>query len=78
MSDKAEWTRYKRRLIYRGNDVEVSEAVDDFFITSEQLWSPSRSEKKYFYTLIRLSPIIVITLLIAMIGYIIQILGEFW
>lgn len=77
MSDKAEWTRYKRRLIYRGNDVEVSEAVDDFFITSEQLWSPSRSEKKYFYTLIRLSPIIVITLLIAMIGYIIQILGEF-
>lgn len=72
MSDKAEWTRYKRRLIYKGNDVDVSKAVDDFFITSEQFWSPSRSEKNYFSTLIRLSPIIVITLLIAIIGYAIR------
>lgn len=67
MSDKAEWTRYKKRLIYRGNDVEVSQAVDDFFIVSEQLWSPSRSEKNYYYTLVRLSPIIIVTLLIAII-----------
>jgi len=74
MSDKAEWTKYKRRLIYRGNDVDVSEAVDDFFIASEQLWSPSRSEKNYYYTLMRLSPIIVITLLIAIIGYAIRVI----
>ena len=67
MSDKAEWTRYKKRLIYRGNDVEVSESVDDFFIVSEQLWSPSRSEKNCYYTLVRLSPIIIITFLIASI-----------
>lgn len=65
MSDKAEWTKYKKRLIYRGNDVEVSQAVDDFFIVSEQLWSPSRSEINCYYTLVRLFSIIIVTLLIA-------------
>lgn len=74
MSDKAEWTRYKKRLIYRGNDVEVSQAVDDFFIASEQLWSPSRSEKNCYYTLMRLSPIIIVTLLIAIIVILISML----
>lgn len=76
MSDKAEWTRYKRRLIYRGNDIEVliSRAVDDFFIISEQFWSPSRSEKNYYYTLLRLSPFFIVTLLIAIMASVIQIL----
>lgn len=56
MADKAEWTRYKKRLIYKGNDERVSNAIDDFFSVSEKLWSPCRLEKRYYAILVLVFP----------------------
>lgn len=56
MADKAEWSRYKKKLIYKGNDESVSNAIYDFFSISEKLWSPCRLEKKYYTILILIFP----------------------
>lgn len=56
MADKAEWTNYKKKLIYRGNEEKTSSAVDAFFSVSEKMWSPCRSEKRYYAILVFVFP----------------------
>ena len=67
MADKAEWTRYKKRLIYRGNDEKTSYAVDDFFSVSEKTWSPCRSERRYYSLLVLMFPLYVLSSFFAFI-----------
>lgn len=64
MADKAEWTTFKKRLIYNGNDAEVSNSVNDFFIVSEKTWSPSRTEKRYFISLVASLPMVILSTLL--------------
>lgn len=67
MADRAEWTRYKKRLIYRGNDESISNAVDDFFSVSERTWSPCRSERRYYSILVLMFPLYVLSSFFAFI-----------
>lgn len=63
MADKAEWTTFKKKLIYNGNDVEVSNSVNDFFYISEKIWSPSRTEKRYYISLVASMPVVILATL---------------
>lgn len=67
LADKAEWTSYKKRLIYRGNWEYTSYAVDEFFSISEKIWSPCRSEIRYYAILVLVFPPIVSSSFIAFI-----------
>lgn len=67
MADKAEWTRYKKRLIYKGNDEKTSNAVDFFFYIAEKKWSPCRTEKKYYAFLLLTVPFFIIYSFIAFV-----------
>lgn len=71
MVDKAEWSRYKKRLIYRGNDEIMDNAIDKFFLTSEKVWSPCRSEKRFFSILMLIFPSYI---LISFIAFIIKLI----
>lgn len=59
IADRAEWTRYKKELIYKGNNNTINDAVNSFFSVSERCWSPRRSEKRYYTILVRFLPIFV-------------------
>lgn len=52
MADKAEWTRYKKRLIYRGREESVNNVVEGFFKVTEKAWSPFRTENRYYFMLV--------------------------
>lgn len=69
MADKAEWTRYKKRLIYRGSDENTTKAIDAFFSVSEKMWSPCRSEKKYYIILALMVPVYVLISFLAFVVY---------
>lgn len=65
MADRAEWTQYKKKLIYKGNDSTINDAVNSFFSVSERTWSPRRSEKKYYAILVHISPLLILYLSLA-------------
>lgn len=67
MADKSEWTRYKRKLIYRGDNENMSNAVDIFFSLSEKKWSPCRSEKRYYIILMLIIPFSILCSILAFI-----------
>ena len=52
MADKAEWTRYKKRLIYKGSEESVNNVVEGFFMVTEKAWSPFRTENRYYVMLV--------------------------
>lgn len=52
MADKAEWTRYKKRLIYKGTEESVNNVVEGFFMVTERVWSPFRTENRYYFMLV--------------------------
>lgn len=52
MADIAEWTRYKKRLIYKGKEESVSNVVEGFFKVTEKAWSPFRTENRYYFMLV--------------------------
>ena len=52
MADKAEWTRYKKRLIYKGSEESVNNVVEGFFKVTEKAWSPFRTENRYYFILV--------------------------
>lgn len=52
MADKAEWTRYKKRLIYKGTEESVNNVVEGFFKVTEKAWSPFRTENRYYFMLV--------------------------
>lgn len=74
MADKAEWTRYKKRLIYNGNDNSINDAVNSFFSISEKIWSPRRSDVKYYSLLTRMLPTFVLYISLA---YLLKVIFKF-
>ena len=52
MADKAEWTRYKKRLIYKGSEESVNNVVEGFIKVTEKAWSPFRTENRYYFILV--------------------------
>lgn len=75
MADKTEWTRYKKRLIYNGNDNSINGVVNYFFSISEKIWSPRRSDGKYYSLLTRMLPIFVLYISLA---FLLKIIVNFY
>lgn len=68
MADKAEWTRYKKRLIYKGTEESVNNVVEGFFKVTEKAWSPFRTENRYYFMLVTFFiPFILSTLIVFII-----------
>lgn len=68
MADKAEWTRYKKRLIYKGTEESVNNVVEGFFMVTERVWSPFRTENRYYFMLVTIFiPYIISSILVFII-----------